>query len=104
MKWLTTLWMWTRSDPIRSSPRNGKLLRLRPGACFKVGETFAQVIARDVADGEDSAGEVEYTCRAAAAEFRLRLRATAAGLTAVTMTTSDGASHRLDAADVEAFA
>jgi hypothetical protein len=75
-RWLNRLRLWARSDRIRASPREGRLLRLRPGACVRVGDACAaRVIAREVREcpGDGAAAEVRYTCQTATSEFHLHV-------------------------------
>jgi hypothetical protein len=90
MWWLHVIRQWALADRVRTSAKDGKLLRLRVGACVRVGGVPGQVTARAVDDQPKSqdvdradAGapaNVEYTCRTATGSFRLRVRPTTAGV------------------------
>lgn len=104
MIWLQSLRWWARSDRIRTSPRDGKLLRLRIGACVRVGKTFAQVTDRTVYETDHTGNPrgLDYTCHTTTGEFHLGVFATAAGGIRVQLVTN-GRPTAIDAQDVETF-
>ncbi|MEO8496092.1 MAG: hypothetical protein ABI614_13560 [Planctomycetota bacterium] len=53
---------WWRQDRIRSSPREGQLLRLAPGAILCIAGCTVEVETRDVIETE-SGSIVRYCCR-----------------------------------------
>lgn len=52
--------LWAPGDRIRVSPREGKLLRLRAGACLRIGGKPFKVLRRVECAADSS---VTYTCR-----------------------------------------
>jgi hypothetical protein len=124
MPWLHVICQWAWSDRIRTFQREGKLLRLRVGACVRVRGRAAQVTAIAVThkpsthnntSGADSLplANVEYTCRSAAGGFRLRVRPACASPSTVRVWIQPLAvdasaagcldEEELDVADVEVF-
>ncbi len=53
---------WWRQDRIRSSPREGKLLRLAPGAILYIAGRTVEVETRDVFE-TDQGSILRYRCR-----------------------------------------
>src|SRR3954470_8214278 len=115
MLWLHVLRRWASADRIRRSPAEGKLLRLRVGACLRVRGLAARVTERVVRDeptdqnvdgGSSGLAAVEYVCVTVTGGFRLRLRPTADGQTRAWMTPpADEAAHEEEAVveDIEVF-
>lgn len=107
MWWAEALWRWAWSDRIRTSPRDGKLLRLPVGACVRVRDTVARVTGRTLYEGSGAGGsgtcELDYTCRTAADEFRLCVRPASAGSGVRVWVRRDGRAHEVAVHDVEAF-
>ena len=103
--WLRHLRTWARSDRIRASPLDGKLLRLRPGACVRVDGVDACVVARHVAASPDRVpvAEVMYICQTATTSFDLRVRPAADGTLDVGLALRGGATRQLAPNDVEVF-
>lgn len=63
---------WWRVDRVRASPREGRLMRLRPPCIIRVGGQVVEVLRRSV--GQTSAGSyVTYDCDNGAGPCRLRV-------------------------------
>lgn len=63
---------WWRIDRPRSSPREGRLLRIAPPAIVRVGDQLAEVVLRSV--GEDDDGPyVVYRCQCGDQTCQLRV-------------------------------
>ena len=103
MSFLRRLACWATGDRVRTSPRDGRLLRLPVGACVQVGETVAQVIARELVAGTGrSAPEVRYTCQSVDSTLHLTAVLNSAG--GVDLSLQDGVDHRtLHDVDVVAY-
>jgi hypothetical protein len=111
---------WWKLDRVRISPREGRLLRLKPPCVVVVEDRPAEVLARTLARtstgasattiaGEEgsftdtSSIEVVYDCRSVAGSCRLRLAIAPGGTLEAVYWTSDGRERRIDEESVEVY-
>ena len=92
---------WWQADRIRPSPREGRLLRIEPEACLRIGATMYQVKRRT--EGRSTAGpHLTYECESAGGRGFLRVTPTVAGAVAVCWIRDD-TERVLSEDDVEVF-
>ena len=72
--------LWWRSDRIRSSPSEGRLLRLKSGDLLQIGPIQAEVLTRSVIDS-DSGSLLCLICDTANGSAELSIDLTAIGNT-----------------------
>lgn len=99
---LRLLRSWWQVDRIRASPREGRLLRLRPPCILVIDGRVVEVVARTLAHDDDCV-TVSYDCRQGQDVGCLTIRL-AGGLTSNVVWTAAGVERRLPADDVEVFA
>ena len=93
---------WWQIDRVRASPREGRLLRLRPPCILVIDGRVVEVVARTLA--HDYAGAiVSYDCRQGEEIGRLTIRLGGGATSDVSWTTAD-VERRFSADDVEVFA
>ena len=91
--------MWWQQDRIRSSPRQGQLLRLAPGAILCVQGRTIEVEQRDVFETQHGR-RVRYGC--AGTDARSELWIQIEGTPTITWS-SDGVEQNLSADDIEVW-
>ena len=104
MSWQELLRRWALSDRVRASPREGKLLRLRVGACVRVGETLARVTRRVTECSGSGGSELTYTCSSAAGDLHLCVSLPASDTPLVRVRIrEDGRTRDVSVHDIETF-
>ena len=63
---------WWNVDRVRASPREGRILRLRPPAWILLDEREVEVLRRSVAHGAGGASVI-YDCRTARGQAQIRV-------------------------------
>lgn len=113
---------WWQIDRVRISPREGRLLRLKPPCVVVVEDRPAEVLARTLGRGsattiagaapsiaeqgsvaEQSSISVVYECRSAAGACRLRLAVAPGGTLEAVYWTTDGRERRITEESVEVY-
>ena len=94
--------IWWRVDAIRVSPRQGRLLRLRPGTLLRVGDQHATVVARRVCQGSDGP-VVIYDCLVDERPGELRVPMSQGQQSTDVDWSHTAGCQRLPADDVEVF-
>jgi adenylate kinase len=101
---------WWKIDRVRISPREGRLLRLKPPCVVVVEDRPAEVLARTlgrnsattIAGAEESISVV-YDCRSVAGAYRLRLAVAPGGTLEAVYWTTDGCERRIMEESVEVY-
>ncbi len=97
-----TIISWWRIDRIRSSPRDGELLRLSPGTIISVRSRLAEVVGRSVCQC-DGGSSVVYQCRTADGEAVLSVRPLGSGRYATLQWSENGSTEVLDEESIEVY-
>jgi len=111
---------WWKIDRVRISPREGRLLRLKPPCVVVVEDRPAEVLARTLARAstgtstatiagaaasiaEHESISVVYDCRSVAGSCRLRLAVAPGGALEAVYWTTDGCERRITEESVEVY-
>lgn len=102
-EFIRTVVSWWRIDRIRTSPRDGQLLRLSPGTIVSVRSRLAEVVGRSVCQTGDGPSVV-YQCRTVGGAAMLSVRPMGDGRYASLQWSENGATDLIDEESVEVYA
>lgn len=101
---------WWKIDRVRISPREGRLLRLKPPCVVVVEDRPAEVLARTLGRnstatiaGNEEWISVVYDCRSVAGSCRLRLSVAPGGTLEAVYWTTDGQERWVTEESVEVY-